>query len=134
MPSEDTQFKKGNKGGPGRPPTPPDLKEVKKLTPSFVHRLIAKLGRMDLASLEAHLKDPETTVLDLMVGRIIMKAIREGDHQRLNFLFDRTIGKVLQQVQVEMPEPLVVRGKESGKELLLTAKTPEGQVIDVEPE
>ena len=128
----DGKFKKGHKGGPGRPQLPEDLRTVKKLTPDFVHRLIAKYGRMNVESIEKMTKDPKSIALDVMVGMIILKAIKDGDHQRLNFLFDRTIGKVLQQMEVQMPEPLIVRGKSSGREVLLTAKTPEGEIIDAE--
>jgi hypothetical protein len=124
-------FKVGHAGGPGRPKLPDDLREIKKITPDFVHRLIAKFGRMDLEAIEKVVADKASTAFDVMIGMIIIKAVKDGDYKRLDFLFDRTVGKVLQQVQVETIEPMVIRGKESGKELMLTAKDTEGQIIDV---
>ena len=102
-------FKKGKPGGPGRPPLAPELKGIPKLTKEQVEACIAKYQWMSLDELEVALKDPKRSMLEHMVMSIIHKAVKHGDQNRLEFLFNRTIGKVKDQVEVSLPEPTFVK-------------------------
>ena len=97
----------------GRPPLRRDLKGVKLLTQQDVSRLMQKMMDMSLVDLQDMVDDPTTPAMELMLARIIEKAMREGDHQRLNFLFDRTIGKVVDKKEVEIRPVRYVTGVEA---------------------
>lgn len=77
---------------------PLDLKGVQKLTPDFVQRLLAKFSSMSLEEVEKHIARDNATILDVMVGKCMVKAAKEGDHQRFGFLLDRMIGKLKAEV------------------------------------
>lgn len=89
-------FKPGNKAasGKGRPPLPPDLKEAKLLTNTAFMALVQRFLVMDWTTLQAHLQNPTTPMLEVIVGSIVAKAATGSDHARLDFLLQRLIGKV----------------------------------------
>lgn len=95
-------FQPGNPGGPGKPRLDPYLVEVKKMNRDEVERLMADLLKGDRAKLKAIIEDPTTPMLRLMVASLIQKAITAGDPSILNFLLDRTIGKVKETLEVDM--------------------------------
>jgi len=101
-------FKPGNTLGKGRPPIPPDLLYVQKLTPDHVQRVFAKFSHMTREELQASLSDPSASMLEIMVGAVVAKAAKEGDQSRLNFLLDRTIGKVSSE-EPEAVQPIGIR-------------------------
>jgi hypothetical protein len=45
-------------------------------------------------------KDRGRPALEVMVAAIIGKAVQQGDHMRLQFLLDRTIGKVKDEIDI----------------------------------
>lgn len=97
------------KAGPGRPPVPLDLKNVKPLGSDSIQRLIAALWETPLNEL----KDLKDNVF-APAGRAIMASIlyrawADGDHQRINFILDRTIGKVKDVVEVTQKVELPTR-------------------------
>lgn len=120
MPGKGKPFKKGNQAGKGkgRPSMPKDLKEVKSLTKSHVEKVMNKFADMTKAEIEAVIRDPNTTMLEHMVGSIAIKAVKDGDQQRLNFLLDRTIGKVKEVKEIVLPEPTYIQ-RTSGEVLEL---------------
>jgi hypothetical protein len=97
------KFKPGQSGNPrGRQPLRPDLRRIQLMTADDSKRLLQKLMDLPKQSLEDLAADPSTPAMDLMVIQIILKAVQDGDHARLNFLFDRTIGKVLDKKEIEV--------------------------------
>jgi hypothetical protein len=107
---EKTQFKKGhNKPGPGRPPQAPELKKIPRLTKDQVQACIAKYQWMGLDELEVAMKDEKRSMLEHMIMSIIHKAMKQGDQNRLEFLFNRTIGKVKEVTEIQLPEPTFVK-------------------------
>lgn len=100
-------FKKGESGNlNGRPGLPSDLKQIKALKPSFVRNVISKISRMTEGELKAHIKNPYTTVIDLTISKIFQKSVDSGDYMRLNFLLDRSIGKVKEEMDLNL-KPIV---------------------------
>lgn len=88
-------FEPGKSGNPdGRPPLAPKVRKLKKLNQKEFISLVSKYMRKTFSDLETLAQDPETNALDLMVISLITNTIRAGDYNRLNFLLDRTIGKV----------------------------------------
>lgn len=102
-----TRFKTRPKKS-GRKPIPLELRRVQKMTPEHVKLAISKLSKMTYAELSAHLEHPKTLMLEMMVGNIMKKAFETGDSVRTNFLFDRAIGKVAANVEVEL-KPVTYR-------------------------
>ena len=73
---------------------PVELKEARAVNANKVEETLYKYMSMDKAALELAFKDPATPSVELIVIKIITKAISEGDYSRLDFLLNRTIGKV----------------------------------------
>lgn len=86
-PPDYTRWKKGQSGNPGGKP-----KQL--LTIASVSALMGRFAHLSEEQLATVLKDPKATVIEKMVGSVIMKAIQAGDYTRLSFLLDRTVGKV----------------------------------------
>lgn len=100
MPKEATQFKKGVSGNPsGRKRIAPEIRNASHLTKQTLIKILNEFIHMDREQIAAKLQDPKATMLEMAVGHIIAKAAKEGDTMRLNFLFDRIVGKVTDVVE-----------------------------------
>ncbi len=103
------KFKPGKSGNPnGRPKIRADLKKVKLMSSEDAARLLQKIMNMNTREIQAMVEDEQTPAMEMMIARIITKAINEGDPARLNFLFDRTIGKVMERREIEL-KPIIYR-------------------------
>ena len=103
------QFKPGISGNPGgRPPLPPDLKEARKLNQIELERLLNKFLTFNKSQLEAHIKDPFTPSLELLICQIIAKGIINGDPVRMDYLVSRVIGKMKERHEVDMRSEIEV--------------------------
>lgn len=113
-------FVKGVSGNPkGRPPLPGDLKEIKKMSPALVSAVISKFSSMPENDLAHYLKSPGTPMFELTIGSIYAKALREGDYMRLNFLLERCVGKVKEQIDVSLQPKLIFKTTHSDDGRLL---------------
>jgi len=94
-------FKPGNQAskGKGRTPVPGDIKTARTLNKTELERILNKFLNMNVTELKAIAKHPSTSVLEVMLANIAAKAITQGDQVRLDFLLNRTIGKVKEQIQ-----------------------------------
>lgn len=100
MGREKTQFKKGQSGNPsGRPKIGADLTKLNHLTKQKLITILNTFINMTRDEIAERLQDPKATMLEMAVGHIIAKAAKEGDTMRLNFLFDRIVGKVTDVVE-----------------------------------
>lgn len=103
-------YKPGESGNPGgRPALPDDIKKARKLNTIEVGRLINKYMNMSVNEIKSETENLDTTALESMIGRIIIEAQKFGDYSRVNFLFDRMIGKVTEKVEHKMPTPTVLK-------------------------
>ncbi len=78
---------------------PQDLKEARVENANAFESTIYKYLKFTAPELRTILSDPTTPARDLVVIKILARAIEQGDHQRLNFLLERTIGKVVERVE-----------------------------------
>lgn len=92
---------------PRKPPTPdpknlwkpgqsgnPSGRPKKLLTRDHVEHHFSTMAALSTSELEILCKDPKEPALRVMIARVIIEAIKAGDYSRLNFLLDRSIGKV----------------------------------------
>lgn len=104
------QFRPGQSGNPsGRPKLPEDLKKARRLNQIAVGRIINEYMNLSITELKFELEDESTSALEAMIGKIIIEAHKVGDYSRVNFLFDRMIGKVTEKVEHKMPKPTVIK-------------------------
>lgn len=111
-------FAKGNPGGPGRPSF--GITQARNLNKEECEDLLNKLIRLPQEKLREIMSDNETQGLDALIASIIIKGIEFGDYSRLNFLFDRLIGKVKEPVEVSGSvtlESLIAKSFQAKKEL-----------------
>lgn len=89
-------FVKGDKrcNRKGAPKLPPDIKEVKKLTTESYIELISYYINKPVYRLDSIYRDKETPILDKIIIRILIEAVKKGDISRLESMISRLIGKV----------------------------------------
>ena len=109
-------FKKGENNNPkGRPRIPDEILFARSLNKSFVEVKITELLRKSVKELEQLLKDKDKESIDHFIGRIILIGIVKGDPTRLNFLFDRVIGRVTEKIDVKVPKPFLIESLDGDK-------------------
>ena len=84
----------------GRPRLPEDLRAANKLTKERLNGLLNKYLWMSLEDIQAKMECQETPAMEVMIGSIIKRAIIEGDHRRLDFILDRIVGKVREEIDI----------------------------------
>lgn len=87
-----------------RPVMLPEAKSLKHLTQSNYILLVNKYLYMELEELEDKYHDRFLPALDHIVIRIILKAMKEGDVQKLEGLLGRVIGKSNIEARVIKPD------------------------------
>jgi hypothetical protein len=98
-------------------------------TADQIASLIGNLATLPRVELEKLLADPKTSALEVFVLSIISKGIKEGDQARLEFLLQRTVGKVKEKIEVTA-KPTMTINRPSGETLVLS----QGEVIEGEIE
>lgn len=86
-------------GKKSRKPTA-ELNKLKELTNNKFKETIYRYLDSNLAELKKVMTNTKTKSLDLMVIKLMVKAIKSGDVTRLNFILDRTIGKCVDKLEV----------------------------------
>jgi hypothetical protein len=118
-------FKPGQSGNPkGGPGLPKDLREARKLGQLELERAVNRLIYLSRSELRAVIENPDTPMFDITIASIIAQAAQKGDQQRLEFVLNRIIGRVKDQIEITQPKPFVVT-KRSGEQVLLGAKVEE---------
>jgi hypothetical protein len=132
-------FQKGQTTKPnGRPKLPPDLQGLKtKFSGDMVEKTFIKYMMMSVDDMAKVGQDKSLPALDHVIMMIIRKAGLDGDQQRLDFLLNRTIGKVVDKTEntdyrVNINAQLDTIPKEKLISLLKDAEEP--TFVDVTPE
>lgn len=91
----DGRFKPGQSGNiKGRPIVPYEVKQARELTRYELELTFTKYMRMTAKELKEAHNNPLMPMLDLMVIKIMMMSVDQGDQWRLDFLLNRVIGKI----------------------------------------
>lgn len=119
-------WKPGESGNPdGRPPVPEEIKKIRNLTKNEIKEVgsILLKGRED--ELVLLVKDPETPVLRKWMANVALKALERGDMMTLNALLDRLVGRVKEEIDLNViPKPFIIERKD-GTEVELGARAVE---------
>jgi Uma2 family endonuclease len=83
----------------GRPKLSPEVKAIQNLTNEKLITILNDLVGCTLPELKAKLADPAASVFTLTIGSVLKQALEKGDHQRIEFLLNRMLGKVKEQVE-----------------------------------
>ncbi len=94
-------FEPGKSGNPnGRPPMPKDVKEARQLTQRELEISLQKYLLMTPEQLKKAKQDPETTMIDHLIISVMTHGVNKGDQNRVDFLMNRLVGKIKQQVEM----------------------------------
>lgn len=88
------QFPKGHKFGRGRLPLTPDVKAARKFNQNEFELAVAKILFLSAKDLQRLVGAPGTTVIEAIIGRIILTGIQKGTTHELNYFVERFFGKV----------------------------------------
>lgn len=112
-------FKPGHdQPGPGRPPYPKEVREASKLTRILFEGTLNKLINMNISELESYTQDSSVPAIEVILASILQRAIRDGDHTRLDFILNRLIGKVKEKIDVDLPKPFIIQDLSGNRTIL----------------
>jgi hypothetical protein len=87
-------FPKGVSGNPNGKP-----KQL--LTKDKVSAILGRFATMTRDQLQDVATDPKSSMIEIMIASIMVKAAKEGDYARLDFLLTRSIGKVKDELELQ---------------------------------
>ena len=96
-------FKKGEVSNPaGGKKLKPEEKFHRAMTRVEFQQLAFKMLFSNRDQFKKQLESPDATMLELAVGSVIKKGVQEGSEKHLNFLLEQTIGKVRENIHIEV--------------------------------
>jgi hypothetical protein len=94
------RFQPGQSGNPGgRPKIREELRDMKRLNQERFLLIVTEFLSKTKNELRRAVNDPDSSALEMMLASLMEKAIERGDPTRVNFLLDRTIGKVPDKIE-----------------------------------
>lgn len=109
-------FPKGVSGNPGgRHKVPDDIKKSRTFNQIELERIINKLLYLDRGALQDLIKTPGTPMIELIAASILAQAAQKGDQARLEFVLQRMIGKVKDQIDLTVVKPYVINRLDGSK-------------------
>lgn len=85
----------------GKPSSlPPDLKMANDLTKTNLRGLLNKYLWMTNAELQQTIDEKTVPMIEIVIASIIAKAALSGDERRLDFILDRMVGKVKEEIDI----------------------------------
>jgi len=112
-------FQKGEVNYEGAPKVPEDLKGIMLINGTIIRHAISKLSMMTLQELKEHIADPTTPSLTAAIAMIWASAIQKGDHAAMEWLIQRTAGKVPDVIDLTLKPEVVFDTKVTGDGRLL---------------
>lgn len=97
-------FQKGCKGGPGRRRMDDDEKALAGLTRTKFKEILRQYLLSSIDELQVIKSNSKTHTLNLMVISTIVKAINDGDAQRINWFLEQLFGKLKEKREHTFPD------------------------------
>lgn len=102
-------FKPGQSGNPsGRPPVPEDVRHARLMNKNDFARLLNQMMKLSIPEITEISASEDAPVSEVMAAQIILAAAAEGDPKRADFILDRWIGKVKDEIEVTAIQPTVI--------------------------
>jgi hypothetical protein len=95
VPPVHSRFKPGQSGNPGGKP-------AGILTKDKVAGILGKFAGASREQLQEVIQNPKSTMMEIMIASVMARAAKEGDPHRLEFLLQRSIGKVSDMTTLEV--------------------------------
>jgi hypothetical protein len=94
-------FVPGVSGNPaGRPPLPEEIKDARSQSKEKIERALHEIAFKKMDEIKAILDSPHSPAMDMIVAKIIQRAVETGDTLRAGFILDRMIGKVAENINL----------------------------------
>lgn len=95
-------WKPGQSGNPKGPPkVPPEVREARKFNKQVVSTALERVLSMNEAELKKFMMNKSQPVIERALAKVLYKAMTQANLSNINFLLDRTIGKVPNNHKVE---------------------------------
>jgi hypothetical protein len=121
------QFKKGKSGNPGgRQRLTPEARAIQNLTREQYIRMANALHNVPPQRLIEIASDPETPSLMVWMAQAILKGQENGDLDSLDKYMNRVIGKVPDQMDLQVNEPFIIERRD-GSEVIMGVKEKEDE-------
>ena len=104
----------------GRSPTPAPLKEARRLNKTEFELVVNKYLWCALEQLEALVEDKSLPVMEAWIVAIMARGIKTGDWGGHEWIAQRIMGKVKDQVEISMPKPYIVHRLDGSQMVLGT--------------
>ena len=112
-------WKKGQSGNPaGSSKLAREIGGLRKKNRAAVERAIDKLIQLSSVELAKVVSDPKTPVLELVLARVIQKAVSKGEMHSFDRILDRSIGKTTNKHEVVAPKPFIIKKTDGSEEHL----------------
>ena len=93
-------FKKGKSPNPsGRPPVSEEIKQIRTMNSKEMAVIGSRLLNLPRGQLKPIAEGKAGTVLEVIVARILFKAMQSGDEKRLEAVLNRVIGKAPDKIE-----------------------------------
>jgi hypothetical protein len=78
-----------------------DLRAARRMAALEFEDIVYKYMRSPVDELKRMMTDPKTPAVELVVIKLLVMSIQNGDISRFNLLLERTIGKVQEKIKLE---------------------------------
>lgn len=124
MPKGVKGFTKGNGFGQGRPKKPSEVRLAEKVSKNEVMLTLSKFMRLPVDELTAIAEDTSRPAMENWIAKICIMGMEKGDQFRLDFIFNRLIGKVTDKIEHAFPKPTIIE-RLDGSQTVLGLEEPE---------
>lgn len=124
MPKGVPGFKKGHSFGKGRPKKPEEVRQAEKVSKNEVMLCLSKFMRLSQSELLTISEDPTRPAMEVWIAKVCTLGIEKGDQFRLDFIFNRLIGKVTDKIEHAFPKPTIIE-RLDGSQTVLGLEEPE---------
>jgi hypothetical protein len=97
---------------------PNEIRRIDKWTQLTFRLRVQEFLNMTMDELKAKLKDSDTLCGDLLIGMVLMEAIKRGDVVKMNAILDRCIGKVTERMEIVDDKTFIVE-KRNGDQIIM---------------